>query len=96
MREDGKQQVIQFTMVRSEKRDPDLPEVGNATKEQVGRRCGFPLRGLANQSRKGNWVFAESEGAYAAVRVVDGGYSWEDESPEPKENGWSATMSIPL
>ena len=83
MREDGKQQVIQFTVVRSEKRDPDLPEIGDD--QRAGRaKVWFSAAGLSEPVEQGNWVFAESEGAYAAVRVVDGGYSWEGSKSRTK------------
>jgi hypothetical protein len=38
----------------------------------------FSAAGLSEPIEEGDWILAESEGAYAAVRVVDGGYSWED------------------
>ncbi len=32
------------------------------------------------RKERGGWVFAEAAGAYAAVRVVRGGYAWDDEN----------------
>ena len=58
-------------------------------KLETSRRAGrtkvwFSAAGLSEPIEDGNWVFAESKGAYAAVRVVDGGYSWEDEKSKTK------------
>jgi hypothetical protein len=58
-------------------------------KLETSRRAGrtkvwFSAAGLSEPIEEGNWVFAESKGAYAAVRVVDGGFSWEDERSRTK------------
>jgi hypothetical protein len=44
----------------------------------------FSADGLSDPLEENNWVFAESQGAYAALRVVDGGYTWEDQSRRAK------------
>jgi hypothetical protein len=49
-------------------------------------RIWFASEGLSEPAEEKNWVFSESEGAYAAVRVVDGGHHWE------KENSRTRTM----
>jgi hypothetical protein len=43
-------------------------------------RVWFAGEGLSLPVEQGVWVFTESDGAYAAVRAVDGGYTWEDET----------------
>lgn len=49
------------------------------TSERTGRTVvWFSGVGLSNLVENKNLIFSESEGAYAAVRVVDGGYTWED------------------
>jgi hypothetical protein len=44
----------------------------------------FSAEGLSVPIEEKKWVFAESQGAYAAVRVVDGGYTWEDQAERIK------------
>ena len=58
-------------------------------KLQTNQRAGrsvvwFSEAGLSEPFEESNWVFAEAEGAYAAVRVVGGGYTWEDEDGRTK------------
>jgi hypothetical protein len=58
-------------------------------KLQTNQRAGrsvvwFSETGLNEPLEESNWVFAEAEGAYAAVRVVDGGYTGEDEDGRTK------------
>jgi hypothetical protein len=43
-------------------------------------RIWFAGEELGLPTEENSWVFAETPGAYAAVRVVDGGYTWEDQS----------------
>ena len=52
-------------------------------KLQTSRGAGrtmvwFSAEGLHNPIEDGGWIFTETEGAYAAVRVVDGTYQWEE------------------
>lgn len=47
-------------------------------------RIWFAGEGLGSPTEANGWVFAETPGAYAAVRVVDGGYTWEDQTDEVK------------
>ena len=42
-------------------------------------RVFFSEAGLDNRMEEGDWVFAEAEGAYAAVRPSRGGYVWDTE-----------------
>ncbi len=58
-------------------------------KLQTSRGAGrtmvwFSAQGLSNPIEVGGWILAESEGAYAAVKVVDGGYEWEDNTGRTK------------
>jgi hypothetical protein len=53
-------------------------------KLRTSTRCGamrewFSGDGLGEPIEEGEWVFVESEGAYAAVRVVEGGFQWKDD-----------------
>jgi len=50
----------------------------------------FAADGLSEPIEEKNWIFAESDGAYAAVRVVLGGYSWEavDERRAKEVGNW--------
>ncbi|MCO8121196.1 hypothetical protein NHH03_05560 [Stieleria sp. TO1_6] len=41
--------------------------------------------GLSEPVEENGWWFTESEGAYAAIRIVTGGYHWED--PERRSKG---------
>jgi len=38
----------------------------------------FSAEGLSTPVEEKNWVFTESDGAYAALHVVNGAYHWED------------------
>ena len=44
----------------------------------------FAGQGLSTPAEENQWIFAESEGAFAAVRVVSGGYSWKNEMEKQK------------
>ncbi len=53
-----------------------------AQKLETCRPCGpmqvwFSEPGLSNRLEEDGWVFVEAQGAYSAVRVVAGGYTWE-------------------
>jgi len=55
------------------------------TNQRAGRSVvWFSKAGLSQPLEENNWVFAESEGAYAAVQVVNGGYTWEAEDGRTK------------
>ena len=41
-------------------------------------RVWFSGNGLSEPTERGGWVLVESEGAYAGVRVVHGGFEWDD------------------
>lgn len=43
-------------------------------------RVWFARRGLENRIEQDGWVFHETQGAYAAVKPVDGSYIWDIES----------------
>ena len=45
----------------------------------------FAGEGLEIPNEKENWIFTQSQGAYAAVKVVAGGYNWE--RPANQEKG---------
>lgn len=47
-------------------------------------RVWFASAGLNKPMEEKDWVFTESKGAYAAVRVVSGGYHWEDSTSRVK------------
>ncbi|WP_303921211.1 hypothetical protein [Draconibacterium sediminis] len=52
-------------------------------KLQTSRGAGrtmvwFSAEGLGKPIEDGGWIFTESAGAYAAVRVVEGAYQWEE------------------
>ena len=50
------------------------------TMEKTGdMRIWFSGDGVSNRVEIGEWVFVESEGAYAAVRPAYGGYAWVQE-----------------
>lgn len=58
-------------------------------KLEMNQRAGrsmvwFSSAGLSEPMEEGDWIFAGSQGAYAAVRVVDGGYAWEDQTRRAK------------
>lgn len=58
-------------------------------KLQTSRGAGrtmvwFSAEGLHNPIEDGGWIFTESEGAYAAVMVVNDSYEWEDNTGSPK------------
>jgi len=46
-------------------------------------RVWISTQGLENVVERGGWVFAEAEGAYAAVRPARNGYDWETEGSQP-------------
>lgn len=49
------------------------------TSKRAGRTMvWFASGGLSEPVEENDWIFAESEGAYAAVRTVGGGYQWEE------------------
>jgi hypothetical protein len=48
-------------------------------------RVWFSGQGLSDPVEHDGWVFVEADGAYAGVRVADGGCSWD--SPEDSTNG---------
>ncbi len=50
-------------------------------------RVWFAGDGLSEPVEEKNWVFAESEGAYAAVRIVAGGHHWENSTSEDRGKG---------
>ena len=50
-------------------------------------RVWFSQEALSEPREEKGWVFAESEGAYAAVRMVEGGHHWEPARPEDKGTG---------
>jgi hypothetical protein len=43
-------------------------------------RVWFPSAGLTNRQAVGDWTFVEAPQAFAAVRVVSGGTTWEKEA----------------
>ena len=47
-------------------------------------RIWFADEGLGEPVEENNWVFTESEGAYAAVRIVEGTYHWENSDSRAK------------
>jgi hypothetical protein len=47
-------------------------------------RVWFAADGLSDPLEEDHWVFAESGGAYAALRVVRGGYHWEDSGSDSR------------
>ena len=47
-------------------------------------RVWFAGEGLSARTEQGDWVFCESQGAYAAVHVVAGGHHWEDSGSRAK------------
>jgi hypothetical protein len=58
------------------------------THEGAGEmRVWFSKPGLTHRTEKDGWVFAETEGAFAAVRPVAGGYVWQSD-PEYKGGKW--------
>jgi len=50
-------------------------------------RVWFPRAGLSDPSEHKDIVVAESSGAYAAVRIVEGGYHW-DEATQEEDGKW--------
>ncbi|MCC6681488.1 MAG: hypothetical protein IT445_11360 [Phycisphaeraceae bacterium] len=50
-------------------------------------RVWFAAAGLSEPVERDGMVFAQSSGAFAAVRVVEGGYQW-DESPQNESGRW--------
>jgi len=48
----------------------------------------FAADGLSEPIEDNGWIFAESAGAYAAVRVVDGGYGWEEVDERRAKGKW--------
>ncbi len=44
----------------------------------------FSNVGLGEPMEEGDWLFAETQSAYAAVCIVDGGYAWEDQTRRAK------------
>jgi len=51
-------------------------------------RIWFAGEGLSTPVEKKGWVFCESQGAYAAVHIVDGGYHWEESDSRRSEGQW--------
>ena len=51
-----------------------------AGKDVSPMRVWFSTEGLTKPVEEGGWVFVESQGAYAAVRVVEGATTWESPS----------------
>lgn len=49
------------------------------SRETEDSRVWISRAGLTDPVEMEGWVFVESAGAYAGVRVVDGGYTWDDE-----------------
>ena len=47
-------------------------------------RVWFSEDGLSEPTENNGWVFSETQGAYAAVRIVDGGHYWEDSDSRTK------------
>ncbi len=55
--------------------------------EMGNSRVWFSEPGLGHPLEEDGWVFVEAEGAYAAVRPVSGGYSW-DATGEGEKGQW--------
>jgi hypothetical protein len=47
-------------------------------------RVWFSRQGLSEPVEQEGWVFVEADGAYAAVCVVEGGYTWDDPEDRPR------------
>lgn len=57
------------------------------SKDAGTMRVWFSKGGLSDPVEDGGWVFAGSKGAYAAVRIVEGGFTWES-SGERHDGSW--------
>jgi hypothetical protein len=53
------------------------------SREAVESRIWISGAGLSEPVEDSGWVFVQSVGAYAAIRVVDGGYVWEGTAKSP-------------
>ena len=55
------------------------------TNQRAGRSVvWFSEDGLSEPLEEGDWIFAETNGAFAAVKIVSGRYSWEEEPGRTK------------
>jgi len=55
------------------------------TNQRAGRSVvWFSEVGLSSPFVERDWIFAESEGAFAAVRIVDGGFTWAEKNKREK------------
>lgn len=62
------------------------------SKDATGLRVWFSKEGLSVPMKEGDWYFAESEGAWAAVRVVSGGTEFLPEAPASKKKAEPAEL----
>jgi hypothetical protein len=63
-----------------------LTQAKNATGQMVW--FDFSL----NRQEMNGWVFAEAPRAYAAVRIVQGGWSWQPDTPAQHQGGSGSTL----
>lgn len=58
------------------------------SRETKDSRVWISAAGLSEPVEEDGWIFVESAGTYAAIRVVDGGYAWDEAEADEPAGRW--------